>query len=73
MRLIKRLDGGLDSKSEAAWRVVWWRGCQFPETLGHPEVNTVLERNLVDELWACQKERRQIRVRCSHREYIHND
>ncbi|KAG1887942.1 uncharacterized protein F5891DRAFT_966429 [Suillus fuscotomentosus] len=49
------------------WRVVWWRGCRFPSSLGSPP-GDVEQGDLVDELWQDQAKRREIRLG----EWIHS-
>jgi hypothetical protein len=49
------------ARNRVRWRVVWWRGCRFPSSLGSPP-GDVEQGDLVDELWQDQAKRREIRV-----------
>ncbi|KAG2133699.1 hypothetical protein DEU56DRAFT_888775 [Suillus clintonianus] len=49
------------ARNRVHWRVVWWRGCKFPSSLGSPP-GDVEQGDLVDELWQDHAKRREIRL-----------
>lgn len=50
------------NNDQPSWRVQWWRGCEFKKRWQPDNPSSVLQKDIVDELWCDQKARRAIRV-----------